>query len=74
MAIIAITTSNELVGRVLQSVSLQARVLHRALDPLLVRLFGPVGALVVIEGCRRAELTMQYLGFVLDALFDLFLV
>ena len=49
VAFIAIASANELVRSVLERVALKVGVFHRTLHPLIVRLLGPVGPLVVVE-------------------------
>ena len=49
VAIIAVASANELIRSVLERVALKVGVFHRTLHPLIVRLLGPVGPLVVVE-------------------------
>ena len=49
VAVIAVSSANELIRSVLERVALKVGVFHRTLHPLIVRLLGPVGPLVVVE-------------------------
>ena len=74
MAVITITATDELVTSGLQRIPLEIGVLQRTLHPLVVRLFGPVGPHVVVEGDRCAKLSMQDPRLIIDVILDLLLV
>lgn len=74
MAVIAVTSADELVRCGLERVSLEVRVLHRVLHPLLVRLLRPIWHRTVVEVGGNAELTVEDFRLALEFLFDVLLV